>query len=129
MKFPIWAKLPVIVSNAPQPQNTPLFADEKPRALSGQLLHYAGVVSYFLRQNVVRNINNKSTMQKDNMKNDLFATEFAEQANALELVGSYDTEREVWVGADGALAAGPTVCTFQTYQNGRQVDSGTDTDY
>lgn len=68
-------------------------------------------------------------MEQENTNEALFATQFAEEANAFELIGSYDEKREVWVGAGGALAAGPTVCTWQSYQNGKQVDSGTDTDY
>lgn len=68
-------------------------------------------------------------MKNDNQNERLFAAEFAEEANALELVGSYDAERELWVGADGALAAGPTTSTYQSYQHGLQVDSGTDKDY
>lgn len=68
-------------------------------------------------------------MNNENEKDRLFATEFAEEASAMELVGSYDEKREVWVGADGALASGPTTSTWQSYQGGKQVDSGTDKDY
>lgn len=68
-------------------------------------------------------------MNRDINDSGLFATEHGEQAFTIETNGSYDSNRELWIGCDGSLAATPTYTLYLTYQNGQRTDTGADMDY